>query len=545
MYNVIGKSQVKKSCNAVKGRDRIRIIDNDQGKGENMMASSVNRRQFLKTLGIGAMSLTLPYTYQNCNARENAARRPNFVFILVDDLGWMDIGANGSPFYETPNVDKLAEEGIRFTQAYAAAPICSPTRASILTGKHPARLHLTQWIGGPGNPDYVKNLPLEEVLLPEVLKENGYQTGFFGKWHLNNKAGEGKYWPDKQGFDVNVAGHWRGGLYIPNKFFSPWDIPNIKNGPEGEYMTDRLASEAANFIEDHKDNPFLVYLSFYTVHAPFSAPKDRVETYEQKKTKLGLSDKERFGQYEARGRTFQYRKTQDHPTYAAMVKSMDMAVGTVLDKVKKLGLEDDTVVIFFSDNGGLSTSEGTPTANTPLRAGKGWLYEGGIREPAIIKWPRRVKPGTVSDAMITSMDFFPTILDMASLPLRSDLHKDGKSLVPLLQRKTDQVHEAVYFHYPHRSNQRGAPSGALRVGDYKLINFFDDNKLELYNLKDDISETRNLAESMPELRDSLLGMLQGWWDQVNAEFPDGYKKIPNIPIKKEQTLSHVSTSAES
>jgi len=512
-------------------------------EGEAMSKNPISRRRFLGTIGAGAVSLALPVYAQSQGSLSSnkTARRPNIVFILVDDMGWMDIGVNGSRFYETPNVDKLASEGMRFTQAYAASPICSPTRASILTGKNPARINLTQWIGGPGNPDYVKNLPLEEVLLPEQLKPAGYTNGFFGKWHLNNRAGEVKYWPQEQGFDTNVAGHWRGGLYIPNQFFSPWDVPNIENGPDGEYMTDRLAQEAASFIEGNKDNPFLVYLSFYTVHAPFNAPKNRVDKYEQKKTELGLTDEERFGQENAAGKTFMYRKAQDHPTYAAMVESMDMAVGTVLEKVKKLGLEDDTIVFFFSDNGGLSTSEGTPTANTPLRAGKGWLYEGGIREPAIIKWPGQMKPGTVSDAVITSMDFYPTILEMAGLPLRPDLHVDGKSLVPLLRQQVNQVHAATYFHYPHRSNQKGTPCGAIRVGDYKLINFFSDNKLELYNLKDDIGETNNLADTMPELRDSLLGMLHGWWDEVGAKFPKGYTRIPNIPIKKVPSLPHSAT----
>lgn len=455
------------------------------------------------------------------------AKRPNIVFFLVDDMGWMDIGANGSRFYETPNVDRLAAEGMRFTQAYAASPICSPTRASILTGKNPARLNMTQWIGGSGNPDYVKNLPLEEVLLPEALKTAGYTNGFFGKWHLNNRAGEGKYWPQAQGFDINVAGHWRGGLYIPNQFFSPWNMPNIENGPEGEYITDRLAADTAQFIQDNKDGPFFAYLSFYTVHAPFSAPKDRVEKYAEKSEALGLTEAERFGEENAAGKKFTYRKAQDHPRYGAMVESMDMAVGVVLDKIKSLGLEDNTIVCFFSDNGGLSTSEGTPTANTPLRAGKGWLYEGGIREPAIIKWPGEVRPGVVSDAVITSMDFYPSLLEMAGLPLRPDQHMDGKSLVPVLRQKAKQVHEAAYFHYPHRSNQRGVPSGAIRMGDYKLINFFDNNRIELYNLKDDISETRNLAEDLPEVRDAMLDNLYSWWDDVDARFPRGFQRQAN------------------
>ncbi len=487
-----------------------------------------NRQHFLSTV---IAALVFFAVTGQAHTAAKPTKRPNIVFILVDDMGWMDIGANGSRFYETPNVDRLAAEGMRFTQAYAASPICSPTRASILTGKNPARIHLTQWIGGPGNPDYIKNLPLEEVLLPEVLKGAGYTNGFFGKWHLNNKAGEEKYWPQAQGFDVNVAGHWRGGLYIPNQFFSPWNMPNIENGPDGEYITDRLAADAAQFIEDHKDGPFLAYVSFYTVHAPFCAPDERVEKYEKKSEALGLTDADRFGQAEVDGKAFKYRKAQDHPTYGAMVESMDMAVGTILDKIKAVGLEDNTVVCFFSDNGGLSTSEGTPTANTPLRAGKGWLYEGGIREPAIIKWPGEVNPGSVSDAVITSMDFYPSILEMAGLPLRPDLHVDGKSLVPVLRQQAQQVHEATYFHYPHRSNQRGRPCGAMRMGDYKLINFFGDNRLELYNLKDDISESKNLAQELPLLRDKMLGKLYAWWDEVDAGFPGGFTRLPNIPVE--------------
>lgn len=451
--------------------------------------------------------------------------KPNIVFFLVDDMGWKDIGVNGSTFYETPHIDRLASEGVRFTQAYAASPVCSPTRASIMTGKNPARLNLTQWIGGPGNPDYRHNLPLEEVLFPELLKDAGYKNIFLGKWHLNNREGEDKFWPDKQGFDINIAGHWRGGLYIPNKYFSPWDIPNLTNGPEGEYMTDRLADEAVDFIDKNAETPFLLYLSFYSVHAPFCAPETRLDKYINKKNKMGLTDRERFGQDQIGDRSVEYRNTQDHPTYAAMVESMDMAVGKVLDKLKTKGIEDNTIVIFFSDNGGLSTSEGRPTANTPLRTGKGWLYEGGIREPAIIKWPGQTDKGRVSDAVITSMDFYPTILEMAGLPLHMELHIDGQSLVPLLKNKTEKVHNESYFHYPHRSNQGGRPSSAIRDGDYKLIVFLDDERLELYNLINDIGERTNLANDLPEARDSLYKKLQLWWDQVDARFPDNYKGI--------------------
>ena len=456
-------------------------------------------------------------------------QKPNFVFFLVDDLGWMDIGANGSSFYETPNIDRLAGEGVRFTQAYAASPVCSPTRASILTGKNPARNNMTQWIGGPANPDYVPNLPLEEGVFPELLQEAGYKNIFLGKWHLNNQEGEGTYWPDKQGFDINIAGHYRGGLYLPpNNYFSPWNIPNLENGPDGEYMTDRLAQEAVDFIDEHdQDTPFLMYFSFYQVHAPFSAHEEMVDVYEDKKDALGLTDLERFQQETDNyaEKTFSYRDKQDHPTYAAMVESMDQAVGRVLDTLKTKGVEDNTVVIFFSDNGGLSTSEGTPTANTPLRTGKGWLYEGGIREPAIIKWPGSDTAGTVSDAVITSMDFYPTILEMAGLPLRPDLHVDGKSLVPLLKNEIQEVHESAYFHYPHNANQKGTPSGAIRKGDYKLIVSFNDNRFELYNIKEDIGEQHDLVIEMPELRDAMFRELKEWWKDVDARFPDYYSAV--------------------
>ena len=470
------------------------------------------------TLGI----LTCSFIFLGSCQLSKDRNAPNIVFFLVDDMGWMDIGANGSTFYETPYIDKLATEGVRFTQAYAASPVCSPTRASIFTGKNPARIPLTNFIGGQGNPDYLRNLPLEEVLFPELLKEAGYTNIFLGKWHLNNRQGEEKYWPDKQGFDINIAGHWRGGLYIPNNFFSPWDIPNIENGPEGEYMTDRLADEAVNFIDSHTENPFLLYLSFYSVHAPFAAPEERIVKYNEKKERLNLSEEERFGVDQVADRSIKYRKEQDHPIYAAMVESVDMAVGKVLDKLKSMGIDDNTVVIFFSDNGGLSTSEGSPTANTPLRTGKGWLYEGGIREPAIIKWPGVTDGGKVSDAIINSMDFYPTILEMAGLPLRPDLHMDGKSLVPILKNKVDQVHDASYFHYPHRSNQGGRPGSAIIEGDYKLIVFFEDNRMELYNLKDDIGETKNLVDSEPEISERLFNNLQAWWKEVDAKFPEEF-----------------------
>jgi len=478
--------------------------------------------QSLQSLKKAALLIAVALFHLNTSAQTD--KKPNVVFFLVDDLGWMDIGANGSSFYETPNIDQLAKEGVRFTQAYVASPICSPARASILTGKNPARINLTQWIGGPGNPDYEKNLALEEVLFPEVLQEAGYKTIFLGKWHLNDVAGEEKFWPNQQGFDINIAGHFRGGLYIKNKYFSPWNIPNLENGPDNEYMTDRLADEATSFIDKNDKDPFLMYFSFYSVHAPFAAPTDRVEKYNKKKALLGLTDEQRFAEETEGPKTFTYRTKQDHPTYAAMVESMDMAVGKVLNKIKEKELSDNTIVVFFADNGGLSTSEGTPTSNAPLRAGKGWLYEGGIREPAIIKWPGVIQPGTVSDAVITSMDFYPTILEMTGQPLRPDLHIDGKSLVPLLKNESKKVHDVMYFHYPHRSNQKGGPSSAIRDGDYKLILFLNENKFELYNIKNDIGERHNLASELPEITNHLYKKLYDWWDEVDARFPKEFVK---------------------
>lgn len=471
-----------------------------------------------RRLGLSFLVLLLICTNQDV-VRGEEGRKPNVVFFLVDDLGWMDIAANGSSFYETPNIDRLASSGVRFTQAYAASPVCSPTRASILTGRNPARINLTQWIGGPGNPDYERNLPLEEVLFPELLKEAGYKNCFLGKWHLNNRAGEDTFWPDKQGFDVNIAGHFRGGLYIKNNYFAPWDIPNIKNGPDGEYITDRLAEEAVQFIDRNVNDPFLVYFSFYNVHAPFAAPRPEVKKFETKRDELGLSDAERFSEETLGKKPFKYRCRQDHATYAAMVEAMDRAVGTVLDKIESSGLEDDTLVVFFSDNGGLATSEGTPTSNLPLRTGKGWVYEGGIRVPAIIKWPKVAKAGDVSDTVITSMDFYPTILDAAGITQRPDLHIDGKSLKPVLQKRADVLHESVYFHYPHRSNQRGYPSAAVRTGDHKLIVSLNENRVELYDLSKDVGERNDLSSELPDVRDRLFADLKSWWKDVDARFP--------------------------
>ncbi|NLE59689.1 MAG: sulfatase, partial [Planctomycetes bacterium] len=385
------------------------------------------------------------------------AQRPSFVFFLVDDLGYMDIGANNpDTFYETPNIDRLAARGMRFTQGYAANPVCSPTRYSILTGRYPTRARATNWFSGTREGRFkpaplADRMPLEEVTLAEALHEHGYRTAFVGKWHLGPSK---EFWPEQQGFDVNVGGHDRGSP--PGGYFAPWNNPRLENGPKGEFLTQRLADESLAILERLQNEPFLLYLAFYSVHTPLQAPAELTAKYEAKAERLGLTDRPEFAAEEQAWPTDEPRRVrilQKHATYAAMVESMDAAVGRVLDKLDELGLSDSTTVCFFSDNGGLSTSEGSPTSNLPLRGGKGWTYEGGIREPMIIASPGLTAPGSLCDVPVISTDFYPTLLDIAGLPLKPDQHLDGVSLKPLLEgaRADSLPPRALYWHYPHYS----------------------------------------------------------------------------------------------
>lgn len=450
--------------------------------------------------------------------------RPNVVFILVDDLGWADIGSYGSTFYETPNIDGLARQGMRFTQAYAAAPVCSPTRASILTGQYPARLHQTDWIPGRTNrPDQrllqvedLNHLPLRSVTLAEAFGNAGYATAHVGKWHL---GGEG-HLPQDQGFQRNVAGDHTGS---PPGYFWPYRRDQgsthaatalATGGREGENLTDRLAEEASRFIAERRDGPFFLYLPFYAVHTPLQGKPELVRKYEAKAQALGLPDSAVWG--EETGHRF--RRAQNHAVYAAMMETMDAAVGRVLRALEENGVANNTLVVFFSDNGGLATSEGWPTTNLPLRAGKGWLYEGGIREPMIVRWPGRVAAGSASDTPVSSVDFFPTLLQAAEIapPAREPL--DGVSLVPVLRGGTLQ-RDALFWHYPHYSNQGGRPGGAIRSGDWKLIEFYEDGRVELYNLAQDPGERRDLAAAMPELAAGLRHRLHQWRRSVDAQMP--------------------------
>jgi arylsulfatase A-like enzyme len=485
----------------------------------------MKRRDFIKIASAGTLSCML----QGCLSFKQsgmANRKPNIVFILADDLGWRDIGCYGSEFYETPNLDRLAAGGMRFTQAYAASPVCSPTRASIMSGKYPAAVRITEWIGGCNNAKllsapYIDHLPLSEQNIARMLKDAGYATWHIGKWHLGDK----KYWPDHQGFDVNIGGT-RGGM--PDTYFSPYNNPALRDGPTGEYLTDRLTNEAVMLIEQNDGRPFFLNLWHFAVHIPIQAKAEYIKKYKIKAAALGLDNKDplRVGD-DGHGEFYGYlpnkqlrrRIIQSDPVYASMIQSLDESVGKIMQALEQKGIADNTIIIFTSDNGGVSTSEGSPTCNLPLAEGKGWLYEGGIREPLIINWPCVVKPGTICNVPVTSPDFYSTLLAAAGPDLVAKQHSDGVSIMPLLRGHDKLDREALFWHYPHYSNQGGRPACAVRAGDYKLIEFFEDNHVELYNLRADISETNNLAQKEPQVVHRLKKMLNEWMKKVDAKIP--------------------------
>ena len=479
------------------------------------------------------LSSVLLLASHSCTGPDSPESKPNVVFILVDDLGWADLGCYGSTFHETPNIDQLAGESMRFTSAYAACPVCSPTRTSIMTGKYPARIGVTDWIAGrqvynAGLPcdmllsrNFELEMKLEEITIAEALKEAGYHTFFAGKWHMGEDS---IFWPEHQGFDINKGG-WRVGS-PRGGYFSPYVNPRLESGPEGECLTDRLTDESIAFLEANEKGPFLLYLSFYTVHTPLQGKPGLIEKYEQKLEDTGLdpasleTTAKEWIKYAPPGGRFVERTQQGHPVYASMIETLDINVGRLMNKLRELGLEENTIVIFMSDNGGLATAEGSPTSNLPLRAGKGWMYEGGIREPMFIKWPGSGSEGSVSDVPVTSTDFFPTIQEMAGLDLKPEQHMDGMSLVPILTGKGSLSERPLFWHYPHYSYQGGKPGAAVRLGDYKLIEFFDPGIVELYNLAEDVGETKNLAGEMPGKAEELLHILHSWQNEVGAEGMD-------------------------
>lgn len=427
----------------------------------------------------------------------------NFVLILVDDFGATDLSCYGSRFYRTPHIDKLASEGMRFTQAYSACTVCSPSRAAILTGKYPARLHITDWIAGHNYPwaklkppAWTQHLPLEERTLAEALKPLGYATASIGKWHLTPPDGNPAFLPDKQGFDVNKAGTFRG---QPPSYFSPYRIETLEDGPAGEYLTDREQAEASRFIRQHRDKPFFLYLPHHTVHTPLQAPPSLIEKYK------AVADE---------------KAPQHNPTYAAMIESLDDNIGKLMQTLEETGVADHTVVILTGDNGGFLPSTHT---NLGMRAGKGSAYEGGVRVPLLIRWPGVIRGGSVSNVPVIGCDFYPTLLEMAGAKPAAGQIVDGQSLVPLLRGRSGLKRDALFWHYPHYHPGGAKPYSAIRQGHWKLIVFQEDDKVELYNLRSDPEEKRDLAASTPAKANALRSRLNAWLKETGAQ-----PAVPNL-----------------
>jgi arylsulfatase A-like enzyme len=464
--------------------------------------------------------LLSPLLLLSCSKEEP---KPNFVVILIDDLGWADVACNNAAtFYETPRLDQMARDGVRFSNAYSAHPVCSPTRAALMTGKHPNRVGITDWLPGddPKNrpllgPEDRMELALEEVTLAEKLKENGYATCFVGKWHLGHDE---IYWPENQGFDINIGG-WEAGQPrikqgVSNGYYSPYGNPRLKDGPEGEYLTDRLTNESLAFLGENKDKPFLLYLSYYTVHTPIQPAERHIDKFKEKRKGLGLEDEI---PHRPEGEGFS-KLVQENAEYASMVAAMDENVGRILDGLKQNGLDKNTWVIFTSDNGGLSTLRrmNAPTSNVPLRAGKGWCYEGGIRVPFIVNGPGIVNQGRSADQPVVSMDIFATVLDLAGISAGSG---DGKSLLPVLRETGDIGRDALFWHYPHYHGSGWKPGSALRKGNWKFIHNYEDNSTELYDLETDPSETTNLADVRPEMVLELKQILEQKISESGGKYP--------------------------
>jgi len=479
-------------------------------------------------------------------------QKPNIVLILADDLGWTDVGSYGSTFYETPNIDQLTADGIKFTSGYANCPVCSPSRVSVQTGKYPVRSGITDWIPGRGHlvgsserdrwiaaqNDF--EMDLEEKTLAEALKNYGYKTYFAGKWHLGE---EEQFWPGNQGYDVNVGGYRRGAPRLDEEdscfgYFSPYCNPRLEDGPEGEYLADRLADETAQFIQENKSQPLFICLSTYLVHTPLQAKEQMIDKYEQKRAELGLdtvqeltTDRPWMQHASNPPEKYKERLVQSHPTYAAMIQSLDEAVGRVTRMLKEQGLYENSLIIFTSDNGGLSTSEGFPTTNKPLRAGKGWMYEGGIRVPYILKMPGGAHAGSENDNPVAGMDIYPTLLKYIDENARIEENIDGVNILPYIDG--EKIKERpLFWHYPHYPNQGGNPASAVRLGEYKLIHDLETGGIELYNLAEDLGETNNIADAQPEVAEQLWKLLAQWRNDHNVAMmepnPEWNEKEPIV-----------------
>ena len=479
---------------------------------------------------------------------EKKLEKPNILFVLVDDLGYHDLGITGSNFYETPNVDQLALESMMFTQGYAASRVCSPSRASIMTGKFTARHGITDWIGAKAGKDwrarnrndkllpanYVQALPKEDAAIAEAFRNNGYKTFFAGKWHLGDK---GSY-PEDHGFEINKGGFHRGGP--AGGFFSPWKNPKLKSKKEGENLTIRLAEETAQFIKQNKDTAFFAFLSFYAVHAPIQTTKTKWNKYRNKADSLGIA---KTGY--TMERVLPIRDVQDNPIYGGLVESMDDAVGIVLNALKENGLEKNTIVVFTSDNGGVASGDNYATSNLPLRGGKGYQWEGGIREPFFIKVPWLENKVAQTNFPVISTDFYPTLLDLANIPLQPTQHVDGISLKPILEGKEINVDRPLYWHYPHYGNQGGEPSSIIQQNGWKLIHYWEDDREELFKLPSTEKDELNVITKHPKIAKKLSKQLLSWLKEVNAKYPkkdeefdEGkrQKRLVNIKDKKLKSL---------
>lgn len=490
----------------------------------NALVKSISVKHFI--------SFTLATTFLYGCAPQSTApiKRPNVVFILVDDLGLMDLGITGSTFYETPNIDKLAKEGMIFTQGYAASRVCSPSRASIMTGKFTARHGITDWIGAKSGTawrtlerhdkmlpaSYVHELQKGEVTIAEALKEKGYKTFFAGKWHLGN---EGSY-PEDHGFDINVGG-WEKGSPIGG-YFSPWDNPKLENKIDTENLSIRLANETTSFIKTNKDSSFFAFLSFYAVHGPIQTSRMKWKKYRKKALDNGVAD----SGYSME-RVLPIRQEQDNPIYAGLVESMDDAVGIVLKELKQLQIEKETIVVFTSDNGGVASGDSFATSNLPLRGGKGYQWEGGIREPYFIKVPWLRNKGKENSFPVTGSDFYPTILDLVGIDAMPQQHVDGLSLKPLLEGKQINSSRPLYWHYPHYGNQGGAPSSIIQENGWKLIHYWEDDIDELYQLETDAAEKIDLAHRKPTIAKKMRTKLFLWLTEMKAKLP---VKDPNFDV---------------
>ena len=455
----------------------------------------------------------------------SAAERPNFVFIVVDDLGKMDLGFEGSRFYETPNIDSLAKRSMRFDRGYSTCQVCSPSRVSIQSGKTPARTGITNWISSTGSnqPEqwskntvllparYHQQLALEEVTIAEALKSHGYTTMFAGKWHLGSEG----FGPEDQGYDVNHGGNHTG--TPQGGYHSPYLNPELSDDEFGAELPIRLGQETAGFIREKAaaDVPFFAMLSFYSVHGPIQCSKARFEKFQAKAEAMGLTKRTepRF----VFDRVQEVRQVQDHPIYAGMMASMDESVGIVLDAIDDADVRDNTVVIFTSDNGGVSSGDGFSTSALPMRGGKGRQWEGGIRQPYYIHWPN-VTTGGSTDSIATGTDFYPTILEMAGLPAMPKQHQDGISLVPAL-RNQKMPARPLFWHYPHYGNQGGEPSAMMVDGDWKLIHYFEDGHNELYDITKDLSEQHDVASNNNARVEAMMQQLRAFWKETNALMP--------------------------